>query len=1620
MAIDKIIPRYLNKEDDARLVKNVEMTDAINVRISADQDGDGGIVKNAYGNDDVSFATGNNWQGKTHALPAGDNKVVGSVEDLKDGIVIFFVWNQNQDHSIYRFTSAVGKSELVYRDSVLHFQKDTLVQGDVIRNLDIDTLLYFTDGATPPKKINVSRAIRGGYSSVLNSGSDAEKLEFITLAKKPPLDPPTFEFITDSSSKENNIYENTYQFAYRYIYLDGEVSAISKYTELAVSKQQLLDGLITDEEKLKSNVIRVSVETSVADVSRIEVLGREGDSGSLFIVAEINNPSLSASTILSTDFKNDQLYSFIPTTDSDKLYDAVPIKAQSQTISGSRLFLGNYTEGYANQDNDIALLPNYYLRPSVETIAVNNGTNPNGPVKTITFDLSSITFPLSQDSFLNIDFSFVLEKLQISSGQTIKNNSFLHWVELDNNLLQANAGGLLNEEITVDTSPVGVTESSFLPSGTTIQGLEAIINSAIGKKYQVVLDSKNNDSDYPTATVPNLSSPLVTGAARTKFGGGTNNLAIAIRRFFTFNGLGTIKLTTAGLNGNILTFDVNLESATLSVKNIYKRQSLFTNKADFNNPVNFASSTPITVGDGIVFNRYLLVVFSPFIDDIIPFLPPSIFPSGGTSTATWQSVSYSSEVISSASFIANSIDGSKGFKSGSTHSLGVVFYDDRNRSSAVQEAGNIKIDWYGDRQNKGVANVIMRSKSKAPSWATKWSPVYVKGGTVDQKLEYTVIRGYYASNISSLTTNAISQNNDVFYLSFRSLEGKDDSYKEGKGANLEYVFSEGDKLRVVSHGGSTFPSDIIFDVVGYEYLNDDITTNPILDSSSEDKTYNTTGWFLVIKDKSKTGWDKDSIISNTDNWDDKAVIELYRVRKKAEEEVYYEIGKSYSVGADGTMIGDRTSIPQYAVLCVSNPVTPLEFRSDNIMYPGDIMKDSSGNEFVVSNAIPFVSGIYNYYIQAIPQFGLFTQGQTYTVNLQNSSETVINIDEGDIYFRSRQLRYGKNAKSFNYLIRYVESSAVSDFFTSKDISTSRPFSVLPDAKTVYRTGSVTYSDAFLIDVSTLGLSSFNPTLAPFYDLNYIHGSIRYMVNRDDSVVFIQDKKCGVFPVSRNLVEFSSGEQNLTVSTNVVGNPSYYQGEYGVNNNPESVAVNEGRIYFADIRNGSVLRISRDGITPISDAKMDTFFWTKFENLVQNASVKKVIGGFDVENNEYIISTASLYKSPVAITDGSTTYSYSLQTNSAGNTVFGSIDYDDNQIFKADTEFRTFDNVCDNFADSINAVIYLDRLVDGQPIVLGEEYIGTTPTALYGIATDISYNFFIPVLINVSKGTFTFPNDCGSFQGTIGTAVDDTSGFTAGYDAGSNVWTTLYSFRPENVVSIDSLLYTFNAGTMYKHSTDADRNTYYGTAYDSVVEIISAANASMVKTFESISIEGTNAWATLITNTDQSANILESTYDKRERNWYASIPRDDSANTGSSTITALSGSSEVFALGAVSDVTGTDITFNSDISYITFPMGASLYKISGSSLVAIGNLIAPAVANTIESIPAGNKITCTSTVTGLANGDEVVALGVGSVEGDQIRDYYVKIKLTNSSTSEIELYAVNTIYAKSNLANQLGQ
>jgi hypothetical protein len=1638
--IEKLIPRYLNKDDDARLIKSIEMTDALNVRISSEENGDGGVVKNAFGNSAVGFLTGNNWQGLPHALPAGVNRTVGNVVDQKNGIIIFFVWNDEDNHSIYQFSTSTNYASLVYRDSVLAFTENGFVKGDVINTVTNDILLYFTDGVTPPKKINVSRAVIGGYSEVITNGTDEQKLEFITLAKKPPLDPPTYEFFTDTTVDDNNIYEDNFQFAYQYVYLDGEYSALSKYTDLAVADNQYLDGFINDEQRIEYNAIRVYVETSTADVKTIRVLGRRGNTGPWFIVGEISNPALASPSTLYTDFRNDELYQFISQDEANKIYDAVPFTAQSQTISGSRLFLGNYTEGYPNVNVKVSLYPNYNDTDSVYEIPVSINTSsisfPPGTQDSVSgfkFDLSSIAgLTFAEDALLHIDIAIALNDIVIWAE-----GAFVQWVELDEDLQQYNAGGLIDNRIKVQVAPISVTSNIIIPAGGTINDVVTAIVSEIQKSYVLSLNSDTTDENYGCY----LEDTKIIGRGLLFTFSGIRYAASPIPpRWGFFQGSATMLISSAGLNAsNQLNFTIaGILGAFLTLKNVCGGS---TTSANIQKQYNIDSSSTISLSSftytgytntDIVGEDQDSATVEPKTSTGFLTTPKFVygykfvggFLSPGSFTQTY-------EVLYSSSFISENIQGYKQFKSGAIHEFGFVLFDNRGRSTGVQKAGKVQLKWYGDRSYRGNTSVVMRLAGSVPSWASTWAPVYAKKGSIESFIQYSVIKAFTATNVQAINSPSNVTSNDYIFVSFRSLEGKDDSYKDAQGANIEYNFVEGDNLRVVSYvtsGTKVYPTAVDFDVVGYKELTDDLDNNPVLDRSNDDTIYETTGFFLILKDKNISGFDKTSVVSGTDFWPDKCIIEIYRKRKSQDEEVYYEIGKSYDV-VNGLLTGDRTVISQISAICTDD--RPVQFRTNIQVYPGDILSDGSGNSFEVQNVYPEVNSIYNYLVDGTFAIGAFSIGQTYTFNITNSSLVAVELVEGDTYFRPRQLRYGDDVNSYNYFVDYIESEEISDFFTSKNTSIGRPFAVLPDAKTVYRTGSVTYSEPFIVDVTRLGLSSFNPSLAPFYDLNYIHGSIRYMVNRDDSVVFLQDKKCGLFPVGRNLVEYVSGQQGITVSTNVVGTPSYYVGDFGVGNNPESVAVEGGRIYFADIRNGKVMRISQDGLTAISETKMDSFFKDGFRDIVQFASVKRVVGGVDDEAGEYIVSTPTIDTSIITVTNGVTTYTYQLQSsyssiiwntttaiwNTTSQTWTGiavsGITYDSDLLSTFSTEVRTFDDVCDQFQDSINAIIFLDLLTGGHPAIVGSEFQGTGQT-IYGVATNSSFDFFLPIILNLSSGVFAFLNDCGSFTASQTSSTTTASGFTAAYDTEDRVWNTRYSYSPERIASLDDTLYTFKAGTMYVHDDTANRSTYYGVAGGTVVEVISNNNPSMVKSYESLSLEGTDAWATVITNTDQSTSILTTDYSEREREFFAYVPRDTSANVGTTTITSLSGSSEVFVLGnvATSGVSGSTITFTTPVGDVPFPIGGTLYKVSGATLVTLGV--------TVTAISANKQITASGAIVGVSDGNTIVVLANAGVEGDQLRDYYARINLTNTDTSEIELYAVNAVFAQSNLHNQQGQ
>ena len=82
--------------------------------------------------------------------------------------------------------------------------------------------------------------------------------------------------------------------------------------------------------------------------------------------------------------------------------------------------------------------------------------------------------------------------------------------------------------------------------------------------------------------------------------------------------------------------------------------------------------------------------------------------------------------------------------------------------------------------------------------------------------------------------------------------------------------------------------------------------------------------------------------------------------------------------------------------------------------------------------------------------------------------------------------------------------------------------------------------------------------------------------------------------NKDAVFNADGNINLTATENVLGQTVPFVGEYGISKNPESFASSSYRAYFTDKQRGAVLRLSMDGITPISDANMRDWFRDKLK------------------------------------------------------------------------------------------------------------------------------------------------------------------------------------------------------------------------------------------------------------------------------------------------------------------------------------------------------------------------------------------------------------------------------------------
>ena len=132
---------------------------------------------------------------------------------------------------------------------------------------------------------------------------------------------------------------------------------------------------------------------------------------------------------------------------------------------------------------------------------------------------------------------------------------------------------------------------------------------------------------------------------------------------------------------------------------------------------------------------------------------------------------------------------------------------------------------------------------------------------------------------------------------------------------------------------------------------------------------------------------------------------------------------------------------------------------------------------------------------------------------------------------------------------------------------------------------------------------------------------------EDKVFKVQADKDSLFN--------ADGNSNVTSTNNVLGQSIPFVGEFGISKNPESFYSFGFRAYFTDKARGTVLRLSRDGLTEIADKGMSYYF----QNELKNAT-GALIGSYDEDASSYNIAIGSSHTSFKEISDGwNTTLSY---------------------------------------------------------------------------------------------------------------------------------------------------------------------------------------------------------------------------------------------------------------------------------------------------------------------------------------------------------------------------------------------
>ena len=227
----------------------------------------------------------------------------------------------------------------------------------------------------------------------------------------------------------------------------------------------------------------------------------------------------------------------------------------------------------------------------------------------------------------------------------------------------------------------------------------------------------------------------------------------------------------------------------------------------------------------------------------------------------------------------------------------------------------------------------------------------------------------------------------------------------------------------------------------------------------------------------------------------------------------------------------------------------------------------------------------------------------------------------------------------------VTEEVVSDSSRLYFSGNGRPFVFDRTAKRGYYGNLVRYGQNYLAGSSINDTNRFYDSNQDEYDLQ--HGDIERFKSRDKSLRVFQQRNTGAVPIFQSLIQDTEGSSLIAQSDKILNKIQYYSGNYGIGNQPCSLASSSFVDYFVDTVNGAIVRVSLDGITALSKTyKLDDWSVSKLSKYYKFGYKDVIFGAYDKINNNYVVhlQAVSNIEPDLAITD-TYTLAFNEQSNS---------------------------------------------------------------------------------------------------------------------------------------------------------------------------------------------------------------------------------------------------------------------------------------------------------------------------------------------------------------------------------------